>query len=114
MFEIFTDVNNELITLLTSWNVYDRKSEKMLKSKYITEVASCINNTYNPNLSYSFKERRKYIKRIINEEKVQDACRDIDSSKFVNIIAKLIEVKALALICTCYRLKLLYKKLAYM
>ena len=111
MFEIFTDVNNELIALLKSWNVYDSKSEKMLKSKYITEVASCINNTYNPNLNYSFKERRSYIKRLINDDKVQEACRDVNSSRFVNIIAKLIKIKSLVLISACYRIKVTYKNL---
>lgn len=111
MFEIFTEVNDELITLLKSWNVYDSKSEKMLKSKYITEVASCINNTYNPNLNYSFKERRSYIKRLINDNKVQESCRDVNSSRFVNIIAKLIKIKSLVLISICYRIKVTYKNL---
>lgn len=111
MFEIFTDVNNEIIELLKSWNVYDCKSEKMLKSKYITEVASCINNTYNPNLDYKFKGRYNYIKSIVNTEKVKEACRYVDSSMFVNIISRLIQIKAILLICICYRLKIYYKKI---
>lgn len=111
MFEIFTAVNNELINLLKSWNVYDEKSKRMLKSKYITEVASCINNTYNPNLNYTFSERRNYIKRLIKDEKVQEACKYVDSSRFVNIIAKLIKIKSLVLISTCYRLKVTYKNI---
>lgn len=111
MFEIFTDVNNELITLLKSWNVYDYKSEKMLKSKYITEVASCINNTYNPNLDYNFKKRYHYIKSIINTDKVQEACKYVDSSKFVNIISKLIKHKAIVMIDIFYKVKIVFKNI---
>lgn len=111
MFEIFTEVNNELINLLKSWNVYDDRSDKMLKSKYITEVASCINNTYNPNLKYSFKVRYNYIKNVINVGKVQGACSNVDSSKFVKMISKLIKLKTIILIIACYRLKIIYKKL---
>lgn len=111
MFEIFTEVNEELINLLKFWDVYDDRSDRMLKSKYITEVASCINNTYNPNLNYSFKLRYNYIKNIISNDNVQYACSNVESSKFVNIIAKLIRLRCIIAIMIFYRFKILYKKI---
>lgn len=105
MFDIFTDVNNELIQLLKNWKVWDKKSEQLLQSKYITDVASCINNTYNPNLTYTFESRYTYIKAILEHEKVQQSCKHVDSSKFVNVIARLMSIKSTLLIMCCYRLK---------
>lgn len=111
MFEIFIEVNDELINLLKAWNFYDDRSDKMLKSKYITEVASCINNTYNPNLNYSSKKRYNYKNNIINIKKVQQACGNIEDFRFLNIISKLIKLRVIIFIEICYRLKIIYKKL---
>lgn len=105
MFDIFTDVNNELIQLLKNWKVWNERSEHLLQSKYITDVASCINNTYNPNLTYTFESRYTYIKAILEHEKVQQSCKHVDSSKFVNVIAGLMSIKSTLLIMFCYRLK---------
>ena len=105
MFDIFTGVNNELIQLLKGWGVYNAQSEMLLQSKYITDVASCINNTYNPNLNYTFESRYAYIKGILEHEKVQKASKHVDSSNFVNVIARLMSIKSTLLIMCCYRLK---------
>ena len=105
MFDIFTDVNNELIQLLKNWKVWNERSEHLLQSKYITDVASCINNTYNPNLTYTFESRYTYIKAILEHEKVQQSCKHVDSSKFVNVIARLMSIKSTLLIMCCYQLK---------
>ena len=110
MFEIFTEVNNNLVKLLTKWNVMDYSSKNKLNSFYITNVASCINNTYNPNLNYNIKERYNYINKIVSNDIVKEACKSGGDSHFVNIISKLINIKAIMLIMLCYRMKFLLRK----
>lgn len=110
MFEIFTEVNNSLIELLTKWNVMNSNSKKKLNSFYITNVASCINNTYNPNLNYDIRKRYSYIKQIVNDIDVKNACISGSNSNFVNIISKLIYIEGTILIMICYRIKFLLRK----
>lgn len=110
MFEIFTGVNHSLIELLSNWNVINDNSRSKLNSFYITNVASCINNTYNPNLNYDIKKRYSYIKEIVNNTDVKKACKSRSNSNFVNIISKLIYIKATILIMLCYRIKFLLRK----
>lgn len=105
MFEIFTMVNNDLINLLKLWKVFNLDSEKKLQSKYITDVASCINDSYNPYLNYTFKRRYKYIKEMLNNEKVYNSCKNVNSSIFVNIVSKFMKVKLVIPIMILYRSK---------
>ena len=105
MFEIFIDVNNELINLLKSWGVYHHREQRLLKSQFMMDTASCINNTYNPNLTYTFYEKYRYIKMIVENRKVRQSCSGVKCSKFVNIIVRLIRIRAILLIMGCYSLK---------
>lgn len=105
MFEIFIDVNNELIKLLKSWGVYHRREQQLLKSQFMMDTASCINNTYNPNLMYTFQGRYSYIKMIVENPKVRQSCSGVKCSTFVNLIVRLVKIKAVLLIMGCYSLK---------
>lgn len=110
MFEIFTMVNEDLKKLLESWGKLNSNSKLKLKAKYITDIASCINDTYNPYLNYDYKKRYYYIKDIVNNKKVIEDCIDIDNSKFVNIISVLIKHKLIILIMIAYRIKFTLRK----
>lgn len=109
MFEIFTMVNNDLINLLKSWNVFDLEAEKKLQSKYITDVASCINDTYNQYLNYTLKKRYNYIKNMINDKKVNNSCQNVNSSAFVNIVSKFMKAKLVIPIMILYRSKFIIR-----
>ena len=111
MFEIFTMVNDDLINLLKAWNVFNSYSENKLKSKYITDVASCINDSYNPYLNYTFKKRYNYIKEMIINEKVQNCCNNVKASYFVNIVSKFMRAKLVLPIMMLYRSKFIARKI---
>lgn len=110
MFEIFSMVNDDLISLLKRWGVFDDVAKFKLQSHYITDVASCINNTYNPYLYFNFNKRYKYIKKIINNDKVKISCGNVDSSLFVKVISKFMKLKMILLIMICYRIKFIGRK----
>ena len=111
MFEIFKKVNDDLVDLLKSWNVLDDKKRNLLRAKFITDTASCINNLYNPNVIITSKNRYNEIKKIVHDTKVQADCHHANGSTFVNIIARFMRLKLIRPIMMCYTLKIAVRKI---
>lgn len=74
-FDVCNEIDTRLRDLMKYFGTMSAEADRTYSYMYVKSVVSCMTNIFAPSCPYSFKEKYRYIKKIVQSEKVRHAVK---------------------------------------
>lgn len=103
MYEKGLEIHSLLEAFLKDMNFYDSKNKYILYGNHLMGVFSAFLNLFHKDCKLSLKEKKDYIKAILNREYVNECAANRKRDKgLIGIISLLVRIKNATLICSIF------------
>lgn len=104
MYEKGLEIHSLLEGFLKDMNFYNSKNKYILYGNHLMGVFSAFLNLFHKDCKLSFKEKKDYIKAIVNREYVNECVQNRKRDKgFIGLTALLVSIKNSIIICIVFK-----------
>lgn len=109
-FEIILELDGVYNESISSWGMLDKEAERYLANFLVNSVIQCIRFSFSPKWELSNRERKKYLKKIVENNRVINAIDIyVADSRYCNIIGRFIKRKQITRIILVTKVNIFFK-----